>query len=306
MTMRGLGYLGLYIADPSAWRKFACELLGLMPVEDAPGETLRFRMDDRAWRIALHPGRAEGLAYAGWECDDPASFEAALAKLEAGGTQVERPDPSLRGVSGLARFQDPSGQTHELFWGARTEHYAPFASPAGVAGFKTAGIGMGHVLLSVPSAQESFEFFSERLGFKLSDRTSMGGEKQALFLRASARHHSLAIADAFPTPGIHHFMIEVQRLEDLGCAYERAQAMGVPITMNLGQHVNDRMLSFYVRTPSGFEIEYGWNGILVDDATWTATEFSGRGDLWGHRGPSMDAITAERQVLDRATGRNAR
>lgn len=304
--MRGLGYLGLNVADAGAWRKFACELLGLMPVEDPRGDVLRLRMDERAWRIALHPGRPEGLAYAGWECADPASFEAAVARLEAGGTRVERPDPGLRGVSGLARFRDPSGQTHELFWGPAVENYTPFVSPAGVSGFKTAGIGMGHVLMSVPSARDCFSFFAERLGFKLTDRTSMGGDKQALFLRASPRHHSLAIADAFPTPGIHHFMIEVQRLEDLGCAYERAQELGVPITMNLGQHVNDRMLSFYVRTPSGFELEYGWNGILVDDATWTVTEFSGRGDLWGHRGPSMDAISAGREQHERAAGRGAR
>ncbi len=306
MAMRGLGYLGLNVADVGAWRKFAAELLGLMPVDAGPGDALRLRMDERAWRISLHEGRPEGLAYAGWECADPASFEQALARLDAAGAKIERPDPALRGVSALARFRDPAGQTHELFWGAALESYTPFVSPAGVSGFKTACIGMGHVLLSVPSAGEAFAFFSERLGFRLTDRTSMGGDKQALFLRASARHHSLAIADAFPTPGIHHFMIEVQALEDLGRAYERAQAMGVPITMNLGQHVNDRMLSFYVRTPSGFELEYGWNGILVDDASWTVTEFTGRGDLWGHRGASMDAITAGRDAHDRAAGRGDR
>ena len=30
--------------------------------------------------------------------------------------------------------------------------------------------------------------------------------------------------------------------------------------MTLGTHTNDRMTSFYVRTPSGFEIEYGFGG----------------------------------------------
>jgi 2,3-dihydroxybiphenyl 1,2-dioxygenase len=297
MGLCGLGYLGLRVADPGAWRKFATELLGLMPVEDGSGDALRFRMDERAWRIALHPDRAEGLAYAGWELSDPASFDAAIAKLEASGTRVERIDPAERGVSGLARFADPAGQAHELFWGARREHYAPFRSPAGISGFLTAGLGMGHVLLVVPSAREAVEFFTQRLGFRLTDHVSMGGDKQAVFLRASARHHSLAVADMFPKPGLHHFMIEVQKLEDVGCAYERAQDMGVPITMSLGQHVNDRMLSFYVRTPSGFEIEYGWNGLLVDDATWTATSFDGRGDLWGHRGASMDEISAQRRRL---------
>jgi 2,3-dihydroxybiphenyl 1,2-dioxygenase len=297
MSLRGLGYVGLRVPDPGAWRKFACDVLGLMPVEDAAGDAVLLRMDSRAWRIALHPGPA-GLAYAGWELADPSSFEAAIDRLESCGTRVERADPAERGTGGLARFADPSGQVHELFWGARTDPYVPFRSPAGVSGFATDGIGMGHLLLIVPSARDAAAFFIERLRFRLTDFTSMGGDKQALFLRASARHHSLALADMFPQPGLHHLMLEVQRLEDVGQAYERAQERGVPITMSLGQHVNDRMLSFYVRTPAGFELEYGWNGLLVDDATWTPTAFGGRGDIWGHRGPSMDAITAERRRLD--------
>ena len=297
MSLRGLGYIGLRVADPGAWRKFACDVLGLMPVDGAAGDTLRLRMDGRAWRIALHAGAPEGLAYAGWELADEAAFEAAVARLEAGGTRVERRDPAERGAAALARFSDPAGHTHELFRGAKLESDVPFRSPAGVSGFVTEGIGMGHLLLSVPSAREIAEFFTQRIGFRLTDYMSMGGDKQAIFLRASARHHSLAVADMFPQPGLHHFMLEVQKLEDVGCAYERAQDLGVPITMSLGQHVNDRMLSFYVRTPSGFEVEYGWKGLLIDDATWTASEFDGRGDIWGHRGVTMDAITAERRRL---------
>ena len=38
--------------------------------------------------------------------------------------------------------------------------------------------------------------------------------------------------------------------------------------MTLGRHTNDLMTSFYVRTPSGFEIEYGTGGLVVDDDTW--------------------------------------
>ena len=32
------------------------------------------------------------------------------------------------------------------------------------------------------------------------------------------------------------------------------------------------MVSFYVRTPGGFDIEYGTDGQLVDDATWITRE----------------------------------
>jgi hypothetical protein len=90
--LRGLGYLGIRAADPGAWRKFASELLGLMPVEDGPDDALWLRMDGRAWRIAVHAGRPEGLAYAGWELADEEQFETALARLERGGVRVERSD----------------------------------------------------------------------------------------------------------------------------------------------------------------------------------------------------------------------
>ena len=42
---------------------------------------------------------------------------------------------------------------------------------------------------------------------------------------------------------------------------ERAQAAQVPVTATLGRHTNDRMVSFYVRTPAGFEVEFGFGAI---------------------------------------------
>jgi hypothetical protein len=49
----------------------------------------------------------------------------------------------------------------------------------------------------------------------------------------------------------------------------------------VGQHSNNRMTSFYMKTPSGFALEYGWGGVLVDDAVWRVTHHSTT-KLWGH------------------------
>jgi hypothetical protein len=57
---------------------------------------------------------------------------------------------------------------------------------------------------------------------------------------------------------------------------------GVPVVSTLGRHSNDQMVSFYMSTPSGFEVEYGWGGRLVDDATWQVQRHD-RGTLWGHK-----------------------
>jgi extradiol dioxygenase len=51
--------------------------------------------------------------------------------------------------------------------------------------------------------------------------------------------------------------------------------------MDLGRHSNDRVLSFYVRTPGGFEIEYGWGGLLIDDSTWQVLRLP-KPSYWGH------------------------
>lgn len=50
--------------------------------------------------------------------------------------------------------------------------------------------------------------------------------------------------------------------------------------MTLGRHTNDRMLSFYVRSPSGFDIEYGWGGLVVNE-DWKIVSYN-RAEIWGH------------------------
>ena len=87
-------------------------------------------------------------------------------------------------------------------------------------------------------------------------------------------------ADAAPA-GIVHLMIEVAALDDVGRALDRCARRGAPLSASLGRHANDLMVSFYVRTPGGFDIEYGTDGRVVDDATWVSRETTAV-SLWGH------------------------
>src|SRR5216684_7374210 len=67
----------------------------------------------------------------------------------------------------------------------------------------------------------------------------------------------------------------------VGRALDRCARRGAPVSASLGRHANDLMVSFYVRTPGGFDIEYGTDGRLVDDATWVSRETTAI-SLWGH------------------------
>ena len=54
------------------------------------------------------------------------------------------------------------------------------------------------------------------------------------------------------------------------------------MSATLGRHANDLMLSFYLKTPGGFDIEYGTDGRSVDDDDLDRAGDAPRVSLWGH------------------------
>jgi len=108
-----------------------------------------------------------------------------------------------------------------------------------------------------------------------------------VFAHVNARHHSLAFGPGRSRSAFHHFMVEVSDLDAVGRAYDRLETMGLPIATTIGKHTNDEMVSFYVRTPSGFEIEYGCGGRKVDDATWVPVTYDSP-DAWGPQAHSVE------------------
>jgi len=102
--------------------------------------------------------------------------------------------------------------------------------------------------------------------------------------------HTVAVGAMAPVVGLHHIMIEVKDLNDVGTTYDLCRKQGLQFAMDLGRHSNDRMLSFYVRTPGGFEIEYGWGGLLIDDSTWQVLRLP-LPSFWGHNPMSKSPPT---------------
>lgn len=286
MEIRALGYIAIGAVDLQAWSDFGGQVLGMMTDTVASGDLL-LRADDRPYRIRVRPSDTEQLDAVGWEVAGGVALDVAAEELEKAGTAV-RHDPALakeRRVTDLIAFDAPDGIHHELFWGAELD-YLPFMSPAGVSGFVTGGLGLGHVVLATDALDDARRFYVDVLGFRLSDTMTLGGTR-VVFLHCNGRHHSLALGEG-RSPALGHFMVEVAAIDDVGYALDRAVDHGVRIRQGLGRHTNDQMFSFYAATPSGFSVEYGWGGRVIDDATWIPTETS-RGSYWGHRRPPRPA-----------------
>jgi extradiol dioxygenase len=184
-------------------------------------------------------------------------------------------------VRDLVAFADPAGLRHELFWGPLVEP-GSFHPARAMSGFVTGGQGLGHVVLVVPDRVEAVRFFCGVLGFSVSDEIDMWGTT-IVFFHVNPRHHTLAIVEMPGMRGLHHLMLQVRDLDDVGVAHDLCVDRDIPLAMTLGRHTNDRMFSFYVRSPSGFEIEYGWGADTVDDLdSWVVTHMTS-GSIWGHR-----------------------
>jgi len=113
------------------------------------------------------------------------------------------------------------------------------------------------------------------------------------FLGVNRRHHSLAICPAPPNaaPGLVHLMAEVDTLDAVGRALDRVTKLGFSISSTLGRHTNDKMVSFYVRAPGGWDIEYGTEGMLVDESTYTTEEITAD-SYWGHDWSGSEQLAA--------------
>ena len=288
-----LGYLRIESSDVPAWREFGVRVLGMVDGRGPDAEALYLRMDEFPARLVITAGEQDRLLASGWEVPGEADLAGVGRALDEVGVAVKAgtaAELAERRVAQMLRFDDPAGNALEVFCGAALEH-RPAVSPYGNR-FVTGDLGLGHVVLPAPDEEPALRFYTDVLGFRLRDSMRMapelfgqpaGGPPLWMrFLGCNPRHHSLALAP-FPAPaGIVHLMIEVEALDDVGRAMDRCTRRGARMSATLGRHANDLMVSFYVATPSGFDIEYGTDGRLVDDATWVSRETTAI-SLWGHR-----------------------
>lgn len=283
-----LAYVVAESTDLEQWRRYGEQVLG-MATREAPDGGLYLKMDDRDFRIAVVAGEEDRYYASGWAVADQAAFDAAVTALRDAGVEVRPGDDAVkaaRAVRDLAVFTDPAGNRHELTWGY-TGGSEPFVSPIGVSGFKTGEYGMGHTVLPAPEAFDAtLELFRDVLGFGMSDEFKMqpapdAPEMRIYFLHCNGRHHSLALGEMPNPAGCIHIMVEVESMTEVGRAYDRIAEYDVKLMATLGEHSNDHMTSFYMQTPSGFALEYGWGGMIVDPEHHETTHTE-QVSVWGH------------------------
>ncbi|WP_073697238.1 VOC family protein [Mycobacterium sp. ST-F2] len=305
-----LGYLVVETERFADWRRFGRDAIG-MHLDDLDTDALRFRLDEQECRFLLRRGPAEDVTTLGWQIDDHETFDEVLGRVHRCGVPVTigtDEEAALRGVERLVRIPGPNGLAQELYTRAHIDGQLSVAGK----GFVTGEFGLGHVAVTSTKPHQVRGYYNTLLDARLSDfidETMSGVKVKIRFLRVNRRHHSVAIAAVNRLPinpirtRVQHLNIQVAELDDLTDSYQRVRALGFDMALGVGQHTNDRELSYYAVTPSGFEWEVGWNPLVVDEATWKPTTHQGI-SIWGHEmQSSVDRLeqftTAVRSLLHR-------
>lgn len=287
-----LGYVAVDSRRLRDWHRLGADAIGLH-VDELDTDTLRFRLDDHTCRFLIRRGPAEDVIALGWQVDDHRTFDRILARVADRGVPLEEgtaEDAALRGVERLWRFPGPKGIATELFTTVVTAT-APLSMLS--SGWITGEAGFGHVAITSREPEAMHAYYRTLFDARLSDfidENISGLRMKIRFLRVNQRHHSVAVAnirglriDPIRTR-VQHINIQSATLGDMLAAYGRVTELGFRMAWAVGQHTNDRELSFYCVTPSGFELEVGWNPIVVtpeSEAAWEPKTYQGI-SIWGH------------------------
>jgi len=305
--IRALGYVRIETAKAEAWDHFMTQVIGTMRADSPRDGVAAYRIDDRPFRFWVERGESDRLVAAAYEVGDAAELAALRETIAGLGRDIVDGDAEgarARGVTAFFATSDPSGNGLEFFHGDTRDQVA-FVSPAGVSGFVTGDMGMGHAVFATPNFDEAHAFY-KAIGFhdtdiprfRFSDDPNDPGMGFAFMHADNGRHHSVAIGEMpVPPSGCVHLMLEMKTQSDVGKCYDRMRLNKVPESASIGRHVNDQTFGFYMQTPSGFDIEIGADPLVIDPTNWTPTAHLIPSE-WGH-------VWAWQKALEEQAGEQA-
>jgi len=161
---------------------------------------------------------------------------------------------------------------------------------------------LGHAVLGSTDSERTASFFTDGLGFKVSDRIKGAGA----FLRCSADHHNVLVLGA-PVSFLHHTSWQVDDVDDVGRG-ACAMLEGNPErhVWGLGRHYAGSNFFWYLKDPAGnFSEYYSDMDCIIDDQLWTPEELEGARGLFAWGPPPPPSFLHPEDLAAMMTGAHA-
>jgi catechol 2,3-dioxygenase-like lactoylglutathione lyase family enzyme len=158
---------------------------------------------------------------------------------------------------------------------------------------------LGHVVVGTHDHARSQQFFTEGIGFRISDEV----RGRAAFLRCSTDHHNLLIQRT-PVKFLHHSSWQVDDVDEVGRgAAAMLEEDPTRHTWGLGRHHIGSNYFWYLRDPVGNFAEYYSDlDCIVDDQLWEPRIFEGKEGLWSWGPPPPPSFLTPDDLADLMAG----
>ena len=299
MPVKGLIHYALEVPDPVLGETFYRDF-GLKQT-DSQRNSIQLKTSRGSGELLLYEGPKKrlhhiALAAPGDELD---AVREALKRAH-----VPEIDPPKDAPEVGIWFEDPDGNLINVRREERktipAEPLPPLNGPGnpnriGVRGLPTYDRAdprrLGHVLFFTPDPDAAVRFYTETLGFKLSDRVP----GIIAFMRCTTDHHNIAFAKSTHR-GFHHASYEVGSVDEIGMGGMWMREQGWEPAWGLGRHAIGSNFFYYIKDPWGSYAEYFHDiDYIPEDGDWDAREWDARYALycWGPDVPADFIVNKE-------------
>lgn len=269
-----LSHVALNVADVDAQTAFYRDMVGLhAQMTDTAGRVyLRCNADHHA--LMLIPSEARGMDHFALELGGQAELDAAVEALDKAGISIAESADGEAGHVRSYRLVDPDGFVVELVAGME-QIDAPF-SPSVVTPRR-----YGHLTLRVTDLQQTVDFYTDLLGFRISDWLG----DQFCWLRCTPEHHGLALSTHERAPMMHHIAFHVRDMAELVQQTEHLMRHDRVLLYGPGRHGPGQNLFIYFHDAEENIVEFAadmqriWDEENYQPKVWNPNERWS--NMWG-------------------------
>jgi catechol-2,3-dioxygenase len=206
--------------------------------------------------LAIYRGSPRRLHHISFALPDRNAVDEAADQLAQAG---------MRAIEGPARINEPGGGYgfRILDPERRCLEFSSDVTPLEPLRVDTEYVSptkISHVVLNSQEVEKIVEFFTNLLGFRISDRTA----DLMVFLRCNSDHHSIALSRA-PHVSLNHIAFEVTTKGDILRGIEKLNRYSFPVVWGPGRHGPGNNVFAYFQDPSGQIIEYTSEVFQIED-----------------------------------------
>jgi catechol 2,3-dioxygenase-like lactoylglutathione lyase family enzyme len=161
---------------------------------------------------------------------------------------------------------------------------------------------LGHTVIGTTNLQATMGFFTEGIGFKISDHIADKGA----FMRCSVDHHNV-LAMAAPVAFLHHTSWQVDDIDDIGRgATAMIEDHPERHVWGLGRHHAGSNFFWYLKDPAGnFAEYYSDMDCIPEDEIWRPEIWDGAKGLFNWGPPPPPSFLHPDDLAELMTGQHA-